>query len=169
MSEGKRRWRPVRAIFREGIEAALVSEPYFLATTKTRTTIGWIIRELVLDAGRGKILALKAMLSLLDFEEPESGESQADLNEPQWDWTPEGAWEGRPETEAEREAEALAEQERQAIIEEIEEGPARAELLRRLRRREAFKEEERERRAKLAEAASGNGNLPWCREKSREV
>jgi hypothetical protein len=159
-SEGKRRWRPVRSIFKEGIEAALRAEPYFLATTKTRTTLGWIIRELVLDAGRGKMTALKAMLSLLDWEEPEeSGETQEILDEPQrdepqWEWTSEGVWEGRPESEEEREAEEQAEQERAAIIEEIEDGSAKAKLLQLLRRREAFKEEERQCQARLAEAAA---------------
>ena len=158
MQSGKRpRWRPVRAIFREGIEAALAAEPYFLATTKTRTTLGWVVRELVLDAGRGKLEALKAMLVLLDrepSEEEEDEEAGRILNEPRWDWTPERVWEGRPETEEELEAKEEAARTRDAIIAEIEDGSAKAELLRRLRRREAFKEEERQRQAKRAEAAA---------------
>ena len=69
MQNGKKRRRPVRAIFKDGIEAALRAEPGFLATTDTRTAMGRIIRELVLEAGRGKMTPLKVMLSLLDFEE----------------------------------------------------------------------------------------------------
>src|SRR5438445_6418223 len=112
--------RALRAILREGLEAALRADPEVLEKCKPRTGAGRVVRGLVLEAGKGKTTPLKTLMSLVDWEE--GAESEEIVDETHWDWSPEGVWETMPEAEPESE---LAEE---------EEGPAKQELRHRFER-----------------------------------
>ncbi|HEX4081046.1 MAG TPA: hypothetical protein VHX61_19455, partial [Rhizomicrobium sp.] len=49
---GRRRRRTLKQHFCDGLAAAVRAEPYPFATTKPRTMMGQMVRELVLDAAR---------------------------------------------------------------------------------------------------------------------
>src|SRR5437764_15337527 len=92
-----KRRRTIHAHLKDGIEAALPAEPYFLAVTKTRTTLGLVIRELTLEAARGKVQMIRLMLALLAYEEPEEAEeAECVPDDTVWDWNEDGVWEGKP-------------------------------------------------------------------------
>jgi hypothetical protein len=158
-AQGGERRRPIQAHLKEGIEAALRCEPYFLAVTKTRTALGLVIRELVLEAGRGKVQTIRLMLALLAYEEPEDvEEAQGISDDTVWDWNEDGVWEGKPNSVEE----VAEEQSRAREMADMllagehprDENWARKELHRRLMRVIEAREEEEARQAKLAEEAA---------------
>lgn len=149
MTPNTARRRPVRIHFRDGIEAALRADPEALTACKPRTQLGVVVRALVQEAGRGKTTAVRQMLALLDWEEPEAeatevqmdAESAADT-EPQWDWDESGNWNFAPrETPAESTADSTGARE-----------PAAQRIRPYAAEEEYFKNELRRRFAKLAEA-----------------
>src|SRR2546423_7486531 len=80
--------RAARAILKDGLEAALRADPEVMTNCKPKTCAGGIVRALVLGAGKGKMTALKTLMSLLDWEAEEEGEEpQEHSDEPRWDWS----------------------------------------------------------------------------------
>lgn len=94
--------RKVRAILRDGVEAALRADAEVLENCKPKTPMGRIVRGLVLEAGKGRMTAFKALMSLVDSEPdaPDSEDAQALADEPAWDWSADGVWETMPEAKA---------------------------------------------------------------------
>lgn len=110
---GRRRRRTLKQHFCDGLAAAVRVEPYPFATTKPRTMMGQMVRELVLDAARAKCDAIKLVFVYLDEAERtemdtdgEGDDSQGISGpETQWDWSEEGVWDTsrREEVDVERE------------------------------------------------------------------
>jgi hypothetical protein len=113
--------RHLRAIFKEGLEAALRADPAVLEKCTPKTGAGLFVRGLVLEAGKGKTTSIRTLMSLVDWEPDENDEEI--LDETRWDWNAEGAWDTMPEAGPEESEPA-----------EEEEGPAKKELRRRLNR-----------------------------------
>ena len=154
-----KRRRTIHAHLKDGIEAALRAEPYFLAVTKTRTTLGLVIRELTLEAARGKVQMIRLMLTLLAYEEPEEvEEAECVPDDTVWDWNEDGVWEGKPNSEAEVAEEKSRAREMADMLlagdHPREDNWARKELHRRLMRVIEGREEEEARQAQAAEAAA---------------
>jgi hypothetical protein len=122
--------RKVRAILRDGVEAALRADAEVLENCKPKTPMGRIVRGLVLEAGKGRMTAFKALMSLVDSEPdaPDSEDAQALADEPAWDWSADGVWETMPEAEAEKQ-----DKEQYVADDRWPDGP-QAELKRRLER-----------------------------------
>ncbi len=103
--------------FRDGLEAALRADPELVATTKTRTLLGAVVKGLALEASRGKPEAIRVMMSLLGQTEPEANETR-ERTEPRcqglsgdlrrWDWSREGDWEAAVRDERRQKEEADA-------------------------------------------------------------
>jgi len=96
--------RSIRTHLRDGIEAALRANAETLANCKPRTVLGLIVRGLVLEAGNGKMTALKLVLWLLDWncenEATEAAPGNFELINP--DWSTDGVWLAQPNAAAER-------------------------------------------------------------------
>src|SRR5205814_5880533 len=85
----------------EGVPAAPSADPEVLANCTPRTGLGLRIRGMILEAGKGKIAALRMVMQFLDWKGDESPESRGISVEPEWDWSREGVWLTMPESEAE--------------------------------------------------------------------
>jgi len=96
------RCRQMRAMLQEGVEAALRADPDMLERCNPKTGAGRYVRALVLEAGKGKMTAMKTVLSLLDWEPDEDDfeASQAISDGTRWDWSADGVWETMPEAKA---------------------------------------------------------------------
>ena len=172
---GRRRRKTLRQHFCDGLEAALKAEPYPFATTKPRTMLGRMVRELVLDAARAKCAAIRLVFDYLDQAELERTEMETEgleddsqgnreparAPEPQWDWNEATGWDSSRREEEALMFERLA-SERAAEARQEEDGSdARTEALRQqmvqrlLRVPEADRENEA-RLAQLAEARTGD-------------
>jgi hypothetical protein len=144
----KKKRRAMKAVLKEGLEAALRADADVLENCKPKTVMGRLVRGMVLEAAKCKATPLKTVMSLLDREADEGAEDQEIFDEPRWDWSPDGVWETMPEAEPER-GEAR---------EEVE-GPAKKELRRRINR--LIEAGDHERVAAIMEAArSGNYGEP---------
>jgi hypothetical protein len=173
---GRKRRRTLKQHFCDGLAAALRAEPYAFATTKPRTMMGQMVRELALDAARAKCDAIKLVFAYLEeaerseMETEGEGDDSQGISAPQtqWDWSEEGVWDTsrREEVDVEREKRAAR---RKAAAEaeeaDLRENPAfdpetealRAALMQRcLRAAEADRENEA-RKARLAAAQAGGG------------
>jgi hypothetical protein len=145
-----RKHRPMRAILKEGLEAALRADPEVLEKCKPKTGAGALVRGLVLEAAKGKMTAFKELMRIVD-REPDAEESedvQGISDEPRWDWGADGVWRTLPEAGA---GEAPDSEEDSA---------AREELHRRLTRLLAGNEADRARAAVIIEAMR-TGNLEY--------
>jgi hypothetical protein len=164
------RRRPVRLHFRNGVEAALRADPRALAACEPRTGLGVVVRALVQEAGRGKTAALRELLSLLDWQEPERDETQTEdaaeaeqilKAEPRWDWNESADWDFTPrEKPAGDAAEAGAANEnapRRFLPTEEEENYYKKELARRFARLHEADVVEAQRRAKLNGTGGDDG------------
>lgn len=172
---GRKRRRTLKQHFCDGLAAALRAEPYAFATTKPRTMMGQMVRELALDAARAKCDAIKLVFAYL--EEAERSEMESDgegddsqgnsAPETQWDWSEDGVWDTsrREEIDVEREKRAARRKAAEAEEADLRENPAfdpetealRAALMQRcLRAAEADRENEA-RKARLAAAQAGGG------------
>jgi hypothetical protein len=137
----------MKAVLKEGLEAALRADAEVLENCKPKTVMGRLVRGMVLEAAKCKATPLKTVMSLLDREPDEGGEGQEIFDEPRWDWSREGVWETMPEAAPESEP-----------AEEVE-GPAKKELRRRINR--LIEAGDHERVAAIMEAArSGNYGEP---------
>jgi hypothetical protein len=161
----------MRQHFCDGLEAAVKAEPYPFATTKPRTILGLMVRELVLDAARAKCAAIKLVFDYLDQAERERTQAETDgaehgsqgnpepgrAPEPQWDRDETTGWDSsRREDEyltfERRAAERAAEAEPREDGRDPQTEALRNGLLQRcLRAAEADRENEA-RLARLAEA-----------------
>jgi len=148
--EGKgirKKRRHMRAILKEGLEAALRADPDVLETCKPKTAYGRIICGLVLEAAKCKATPLKTLMSLIDWQPHEDDEDFVETDdETPWDWSPDGTWLTMPEPEA---APAVAEK---------TDGAARAELVRRLTRLEEAGQHEQV--ARIVEAIRAASHAP---------
>jgi hypothetical protein len=129
----------MKAILKEGLEAALRANPEVLEKCKPRTGVGLFVRGLVLEAGKGKTTSLRTLMSLVEWESNEE-DGQDDPDGSLWDWSPDGVWETMPEAEPE-----------QGEAREEVEGPAKKELRRRINR--LIEAGDHERVAAIMEAA----------------
>lgn len=96
-----RRRRPLQLHLRNGIEAALRADPKKLDETDPRTCMGRVARSLVQKAGEGETPALKLMLSMIEWKDPEGDTEEAATvearnDEPKWDWNESGDWDFAP-------------------------------------------------------------------------
>ena len=106
---------PLQLALRRGIGAALKAEGDRFVRVKAKTVLGQVVQGLVNDAQRGKVTAIRLMVSL--FAEPPGGENRTGTEAPsglaqgltqenrgpdgseiepenpmQWDWTEAGEW-----------------------------------------------------------------------------
>jgi hypothetical protein len=95
----RKKRRHMRAILREGLEAALRADPQVLENCTPKTGYGRIVRGLVLEAGNAKTTPLKTLMSLIDWEPPAGGDTSSEevLDDGPWDWNADGVWETMPE------------------------------------------------------------------------
>ena len=114
----------MRAILKEGLEAALRANPEVVENCKPKTFAGALVRGMLIEAAKAKTTPLKEVMSLIDWE-PENGEEDvAEIpDHTEWDWNEDGEWVTRPEPAAAKDEPSEEEGER-----------ARAELKRRLTR-----------------------------------
>jgi hypothetical protein len=175
---GRRRRRTLRQHFCDGLAAAVKAEPYPFATTKPRTMMGQMVRELVLEAARAKCDAIKLVFAYLDeAERTEADTEGADDDsqgnfgpDTQWDWSEEGVWDTsrREEEYVEREKrmareKAASEAEEANLRENPPSDPEtralkEAMIQRCLRAAEADRENEA-RKARLATAQNAGGGV----------
>ena len=137
----RKKRRAMKAVLKEGLEAALRADAEVMEKCMPKTVMGRLVRGMVLEAAKCKATPLKTVMSLLDWE-PVAGENQEaeDIaDEPQWDWSPEGEWLTMPEAAPASEP----------AVEE--EGPAKKELRRRINR--LIEAGDHERVARIMEAA----------------
>ncbi|HEX4079023.1 MAG TPA: hypothetical protein VHX61_09145 [Rhizomicrobium sp.] len=173
---GNRRRRTLKQHFCDGLAAAVRAEPYPFATSKPRTMMGQMVRELVLDAARAKCDAIKLVFAYLDEAERtemdtdgEGDDSQGiSAPETQWDWSEEGVWDTsrREEVDVEREKRMAREKAAcEAAAANLRENPTcdaetralkEAMIQRCLRAAEADRENEA-RKARLAAAQNSGG------------
>jgi len=118
----KKKRRAMKAVLKEGLEAALRADADVLENCKPKTVMGRLVRGMVLEAAKCKATPLKTIMSLLDREPDEGGEDPEIFDEPRWDWSREGVWETMPDAAPE------------TGPTEEEEGPAKTELRRRVNR-----------------------------------
>jgi hypothetical protein len=144
---GKR--RHMRAIFKEGLEAALRADPKVLEKCNPKTGAGLFVRGLVLEAGKGRTTSIRTLMSLIDWEPDKNQEAEEIVDETGWDWNADGVWQTLPDAEA-AEAPDYCEEDSQA----------REELHRRLTRLLAGNEADRARAAVIIEAMR-TGNLEY--------
>ena len=116
MPPQRRRRKSLRHHFCEGIEAAVKAEPVAFQSTKPKTMMGLIVRELVSAAATARCDAIKNVMTYLDEAEMRRSAAEIDsqgiseahsLPEPRWDWSEDGVWDSSERTE-----EYLAEEER---------------------------------------------------------
>jgi hypothetical protein len=100
----RRRRTSLRHTFCAGIEAGVKAEPAAFQSTKPRSMLGLMVRELVCAAGRGRCEAIKAVMGFLDEADArrnagdsEGARSQGNSGteepaEPRWEWDDDGAW-----------------------------------------------------------------------------
>lgn len=120
----KKRRRHMRAILKEGLEAALRANPEVVENCKPKTFAGKLVRGMLIEAAKAKTTPLKQVMSLIDWEPENGDEDIAEIpDDTEWDWTEEGEWVTKPEAVAKAEP-----------IEDDEGERARAELKRRLTR-----------------------------------
>ncbi|HEX3429385.1 MAG TPA: hypothetical protein VHT03_00750 [Rhizomicrobium sp.] len=94
----KKRRRHMKAILREGLEAALRADPAVLEKCRPKTGYGLLVRGLVLEAGKCKATPLKTVMSLIDWAgEEESGDGEEISDDTPWDWNSDGVWTTTPE------------------------------------------------------------------------
>jgi hypothetical protein len=67
-AEQARGRKSIRRHLRDGMEAALRADSEMLAHRKPRTGLGFIVRALVLEAGKGTMAAVKMILQIIDRE-----------------------------------------------------------------------------------------------------
>ncbi|HEX4079990.1 MAG TPA: hypothetical protein VHX61_14085 [Rhizomicrobium sp.] len=176
---GQKRRRTLKQHFCDGLAAAVRAEPYPFATTKPRTMMGQMVRELVLDAARAKCGAIKLVFVYLDEAERTEmdtdgeGDDSQGISEPEtrWDWSEEGVWDAsrREEADVEREkraarAEAASEAE-EANLRENPPSDAETEALKEamIQRFLGVAEADREneaRKARLAAGKNARGGVP---------
>ncbi|HLY06836.1 MAG TPA: hypothetical protein VKR31_13920 [Rhizomicrobium sp.] len=119
----RKKRRHMRAILKEGLEAALRADPQVLEKCTPKTGYGRIVRGLVLEAATCKATPLKTLMSLIDWEPQEDDEDFEEIDDDTpWDWSPDGVWETMPEPEPASEPA------------EDPDGPAKEEFKRRLMR-----------------------------------
>ena len=172
----RRRRKTLRQHFCDGLEAALKAKPYPFATTKPRTMMGQMVRELVLDAARAKCAAIKLVFDYLDQAELERTEMETDgaeddsqgnpepsrAKEPQWDWDEATGWDSSRREEEYLMFERLA-AERAAEARQEEDGRVpRTEALRDVLRQRCLRaaEADRENEARKAGLAEARGDSP---------
>jgi hypothetical protein len=90
--------RSIRSHLRDGIEAALCADPGVSANCNPRTVLGLIVRGLVLEAGKGKMTAVKMIMQFVDWD-GEDAEPQEISGEAHWDWSADRVWLTRPQAE----------------------------------------------------------------------
>ena len=118
----RKKRRHMRAILKEGLEAALRTSPEVLEKCTPKTNYGALVRGMVLEAAKCKATPLKVLMSLIDWEPANGSEGDEDVaDDTEWDWSEDGVWETMPEEPANEPAEEM-------------EGPAKQELRRRINR-----------------------------------
>ena len=125
----RKRRRQMRAILKEGLEAALTADPEVLENCKPKTAAGRLVIGLLLEAAKCKATPLKILMSLVDWDADKACDEGRDADDgTPWDWSEDGEWLTMPEAEP---APGPA-----PATEEKDDGKARAELVRRLTRLE---------------------------------
>jgi hypothetical protein len=174
----RQRRKSLRHRFCDGIEAAVKADPDAVTTTKPRTMMGQIVRNLVCRAGEGRCDAVRLVVFFLDEAErrrvaaeqaamgdPQGTSGAAPAPEPAWDWDEDGAWDssGRePSGEGKRLEDEASAAKTEALRAELREKFLRvAEADRINAERKARLEAEREGRNAIAgpEAAPFSGNI----------
>lgn len=140
--------RPLRWHIREGMEAALKSNPRKLAQAETRTGVGLMVRGLLLEAGRGTTAAVRLVLQFIDWKPPKDEGRKAPPGtvheqgvickfEPEWEWDATGKWDTDREPEPAESKDAANGAERQILEQKL------IEKLTRLHQAELDKQERR--------------------------
>jgi hypothetical protein len=161
----RRRRKSLRHRFSEGIEAAVKAEPKAFTTTRPRTMMGLMVRELVCAAASARCDAVKLVITYLDEGELRRTEAEiAGIDnsqgisepesppEPKWDWSEDGAWDA-----SEREPHCSAE-EAQAARARTE--ALRAELREKFLRAAEADRINAERKARLEAEREGSNGVP---------
>jgi dipeptidyl aminopeptidase/acylaminoacyl peptidase len=124
-------------MLQEGVEVALRTDPDVLERCKPKTGAGRYARAMVLEAGKGKMTAMKTVLSLLDWEPDENDPQTSEemFHDTDWDWSPDGVWLTMPEVEPEKpiERSPKARREKDDFADDRWPDGAQAELERRLK------------------------------------
>lgn len=100
----RKKWRHSRAILKEGLEAALRSDPEIIDNCKPKTYFGRLIQGMVLEAAKCKATPLKTVMGLLDWKPDDWNEDDQATDDGPWDWNADGEWETKPEPEPARPA-----------------------------------------------------------------
>ena len=95
--------RHMRAILKEGLEAALRANPEVVENCTPRTFAGKLVRGMLIEAAKAKTTPLKEVMSLIDWQPP-PGEATEDYVVETWDWSEDGVWETMPEEAPKTEA-----------------------------------------------------------------
>ena len=108
MPPPRRRRKTLRQHFCDGIEAAVKAEPVAFKSTKPRTMLGLMVRELVSAASRARCDCIKLVATYLDEGEVRRTAAEIDSQglsepqsppEPQWDWSRDGVWDSSDRTD----------------------------------------------------------------------
>jgi hypothetical protein len=156
----RKKRRHMRAILKEGLEAALRADPQVLEKCTPKTNYGALVRGLVQEAVKGKTTPLRTLMSLIDWEPPQAGsEASEDVSDDgPWDWNADGVWETMPDPGPEPKDEAEKDETNEDdlyVDDRWPDGP-RAELRRRLRLLMSGNEADRARaRAIIAKLKAG--------------
>jgi hypothetical protein len=101
-----RRRKSLRQHFREGLEAALKAEPEAFKSTKPRTMMGLMVREVVCAAASARCDAVRLVFAFVDeaelqrteMETEDTGDNSQGISElesaeeTKWDWDEETGW-----------------------------------------------------------------------------
>jgi hypothetical protein len=128
MPPPRRRRKTLRHHFCDGIEAAVKAEPDAFKSTRPRTMLGLMVRELVSAAARARCDCIKVVVTFLDEAEVRRTAAEIDSQgisevqsppEPKWDWSQDGVWDSSERTDeylSAEERKKKEEQESQARI-----------------------------------------------------